>query len=62
MKRPMRARILIGEIAFLLPACACGQAAPDAAAAAADNLAVHHLRGLIGKWKWKKPVSVVRCT
>ena len=39
----MRARTLIAAITFLLPACACGQAAPDAAAAATDNLAIHHL-------------------
>ena len=39
----MRARILIAAVAFLLPACASGQTAPDIAAAAADNLAIHHL-------------------
>ena len=39
----MRAPILIAAVALLLPACACGQAAPDAAAAAADNLAIHRL-------------------
>ena len=39
----MRARILITAIAFLFPAYVCGQAAPDAAAAAADNLAIHRL-------------------
>ncbi|HEY2471375.1 MAG TPA: nuclear transport factor 2 family protein [Terracidiphilus sp.] len=39
----MRARILIAAIALLGPICACGQTAPDAAAAAADNLAIHRL-------------------
>jgi ketosteroid isomerase-like protein len=41
----MRTRILIAAAAFLFPAYACGQAAPDPAAAAADNLAIHHLLG-----------------
>jgi ketosteroid isomerase-like protein len=40
----MRARILIAAVAFLFPACACGQTAPDAGAAA-DNLAIHLLLG-----------------
>ena len=39
----MRARIFIAAVAFLFPTCAHGQAAPDAAAAAADNLAIHRL-------------------
>ena len=39
----MRARLLIAAIAFLLPVFACSQAAPDAAAASADNLAIHRL-------------------
>ena len=39
----MRVRILIAAIAFLLSDYAGGQAAPDAAAAAVDNLAIHHL-------------------
>jgi ketosteroid isomerase-like protein len=39
----MRTRILIAALAFLFPACACGQVAPDVAAAAADNLAIHRL-------------------
>ena len=39
----MRARLLIVAVGLLLPACACGQAAPDAAAAAVDHLAIHRL-------------------
>lgn len=39
----MRARLFITAIAFLLPGYACGQTASDAAAAAADNLAIHRL-------------------
>ena len=39
----MCARILLTAIAFFFPACACGQTAADAAAAAADNLAIHRL-------------------
>lgn len=38
----MGVRVLIAAIA-LLPTYACGQAAPDAAAAAVDNLAIHRL-------------------
>jgi len=39
----MRARILIAAFAFLFPVFASCQAAPDPAAAAADNLAIHRL-------------------
>ena len=39
----MRAPILIAAIAFLLSDYAGGQAAPDATAAATDNLAIHRL-------------------
>jgi|GEM_PF-1446558 len=39
----MRAHFIIAAVAFLFPAYARGQAAPDAAAAAADNLAIHRL-------------------
>lgn len=39
----MRVQILIAAIAFLLPDYAWGQAAPEAAAAAIDNLAIHRL-------------------
>ena len=39
----MPSRFLITAIALLLPACVCGQVAPDASAAAVDNLAVHRL-------------------
>ena len=37
----MRNQILIAAIAFLLPACACGQTAPDPAAVAGDILGIH---------------------
>ena len=39
----MRARFLLATIALSLPACASGQAAPDPAVAAADNVAIHRL-------------------
>ena len=39
----MPARLLLAAIPFLLPVYIYGQTAPDAAAAAADNLAIHHL-------------------
>ena len=39
----MHPRFVLAAIAFLLSACACGQTASDAAAASADNLAIHHL-------------------
>ena len=39
----MRARILIAAVAFLFPAFAYSQAAPDPRAAAADNLAIRRL-------------------
>jgi ketosteroid isomerase-like protein len=45
----MRARILIAAFAFLFPVFASSQAAPDAAAAAADNLAIHQLLGQYAK-------------
>ena len=41
----MRAQIRTAAVAFLLPVYACGQVAPDPAAAAVDNLAIHHLLG-----------------